>query len=405
MTLGELFKQAGYITLFSGKHHSTERPTTRGFDHYSGLLDGASNHFNPGPRREGEGKPAQKRPNRKWVIDGELFQPYAPEKGFFTTDAFTDYALDWLEGYRDDERPVFLYLSYTAPHDPLMAWPEDIAKYRGAYNAGYRAIREERFARQKAIGLLNDDHPLSEASYDPWSELSEAEQQEKARKMEVYAAMIDSLDQNIGRLLARLEALGMRENTLILFASDNGASSRVVDIRHGDSAIGSIGYWSSQGRNWANVSNTPLRFYKNWSHEGGIKTPLIAHWPEGISGTDRIETTPVHFIDFLPTFAEILEVDFPKQFKGEALTPLDGISFLPLFAGRAIERAEPLFWQWAHGKAIRQGDWKAVAHKDEWALYNLDKDPVEAHDLAELHPDKLKRLIATYKQWESSSEP
>lgn len=402
MTLGELFKLADYTTLWSGKHHSTERPTTRGFDHYSGLFEGASNHFNPGRQREGEGKPAQKRPDRPWVIDGELVQPYTPDKDFYTTDRFTDYALDWLEETKDSGRPFFLYLSYTAPHDPLMAWPEDIAKYRDQYRAGYEAIRRARFEKQKESGLLAEDHPLSASTFTPWDELDEDEQEEEALVMAVYAAMIDRLDQNIGRLLERLEELGASENTLILFASDNGASAEVVRLP-GTGEIGSMTRWTSLGPDWANVANTPLRYFKNWSYEGGIRTPLIAHWPAAIPKGNRVVDTPLHFIDFLPTFADLLDIDYPDRLNGEALIPLDGISFLPILEGANIQRPGPLFWQWGKGKAVREGDWKAVKHRGDWELYNLKADPVEANNLAEAKPEKLKTLIAKYEAWEASN--
>jgi arylsulfatase len=401
MTLGELFKMAGYTTLWSGKHHSTEMPTDRGFDHYSGLFEGASNHFNPGRQREGEGKPAQKRNNRPWVIDGEVIQPYTPDKDFYTTDRFTDYALDWLEASKDKNQPFFLYLSYTAPHDPLMAWPEDIAKYRDRYRVGYEAIRRARFEKQKAIGLLPEDHPLSASTFTAWDQLDENEQKEEALKMAVYAAMIDRLDQNIGRLLKKLEEWGVSENTLILFASDNGASAELVKLP-GSGEIGSMTRWTSLGPDWANVSNTPLRYFKNWSYEGGIRTPLIAHWPAAIPGENRVVDTPLHFIDFLPTFADLLNISYPDRLNGEALIPLDGISFLPILEGTDIQRSRPLFWQWRKGRAVRDGDWKAVKQRGNWELYNLETDPVEANNLAATKPKILQKLISEYENWTSS---
>lgn len=207
ITLGEMFKSAGYTTMWAGKHHSTELPTTRGFDHYSGLFEGASNHFNPGKQREGEGPPAQKRPDRPWVIDGEIHQPYTPDKDFYTTDAFTDYGLGWLEQNQSENKPFFLYMAYTAPHDPLMAWPEDIDKYRGKYLSGYEATRNARFEKQKKIGLLPESYPLSEEIYQNWDSLSEDQKLQEDLKMAVYGAMIDRMDQNIGRLQAKLKEM------------------------------------------------------------------------------------------------------------------------------------------------------------------------------------------------------
>lgn len=398
LTLGELFKMADYATLWSGKHHSTELPTTRGFDHYSGLFEGACNHFNPGQQRPGEGKPAQKRPDRPWVLDGKVLQPYTPEKGFYTTDAFTDYALEWLDQQKQKDNPFFLYLAYTAPHDPLMAWPEDIAKYRGKYRKGYEAIRRQRFEKQKAMGLLPPDYPISKSMHQAWETLSEAEKDTADLKMAVYAAMIDRLDQNIGRVISKVEELNAMDNTLILFVSDNGASAEVVNLDD-YGAIGTLTRWTSLGPDWANVSNTPLRYYKNWSHEGGIKTPMIAHWPRGIQEAGRLATTPLHFIDFMATFVDLLKVDYPAQFNEKRLNTLDGLSFLPVLMGDTINREQPLYWEWAKGRAIREGDWKAVAREEQWELYNLKDDPVEATDLAENHPEKLEQLKGKYNLW------
>lgn len=397
ITLGELFKEAGYTTMWSGKHHSTELPTTRGFDHYSGLFEGASNHFNPGLQREGEGKPVQKR-SRPWVIDGEIIQPYTPPKDFYTTDAFTDYALGWMD-QQEKDKPFFLYMSYTAPHDPLMAWPEDIEKYRGKYKEGYEAIRNERFRKQKEMGLIAADYPLSQSIFQNWDVLSEKQKVEEDLKMAVYGAMIDRLDQNIGRLLSKLDEMKVRENTLILFLSDNGASAEVVDKVKGQGEIGTLTKWTSLGPDWANVSNVPLRYYKNYSHEGGIKTPMIAYWPQGIKEGNQISNTPLHLIDMMPTFAELTQTKYPAMYNDQPINPMDGMSFLPILKGEDVKRDKPIFWQWGHGKAVRDGDWKLVALKDKWGLYNVKTDPVEENDLSKDNPEKYYELLAKYEAW------
>ncbi len=402
ITLGEMFKMAGYSTMWSGKHHSTELPTTRGFDHYSGLFEGACNYFNTGMRREGEGQPAQKR-DRPWVIDGQVIQPYTPPKGFYTTDAFSDYALNWLDEHPADQ-PFFLYMAYTAPHDPLMAWPEDIAKYRGKYMEGYEAIRKTRFEKQKELGLLPPSYPLSKASFQNWEELTEEQKIEEDLKMAVYGAMIDRLDQNIGRLITKLEEMEVAENTLILFLSDNGASAEVVSHVEGTGEIGTLTRWTSLGGDWANVSNVPYRYFKNYSQEGGIKTPLIAYWPEGIKDKNSISHTPFHMIDLMSTFVELTGVEYPVEFNNQKIFPSDGMSFLPVLKGGDAERVSPLFWEWRHGKAIRDGDWKLVAYKDEWALYDLSKDPVEENDLSAAYPEKFNDLKARYDSWAKAFE-
>lgn len=411
ITLGELFRSAGYTTLWSGKHHSIENPVDRGFDHYSGLLDGAANHFNPGLKREGEGQPAQKGLKktpvtyRNWVIEGEVFNPYTPQsKDFYTTDVFTNYALDWM-GQIKPEKPFFLYLSYTAPHDPLMAWPEDIEKYKNRYTEGYEVIRNQRFEKQKQLGILPKNTLLSQAEHTDWNSLTDEEKAEESKTMTVYAAMIDRLDQNIGRILEKLEKQGKLNNTLILFTSDNGGSSEVVEIPGGTGEIGTATNWKSLGKNWANVSNTPFREYKNWSHEGGIKTPLIAYWPEKIKNKGFVSHKPVHFIDFLSTLQEVSGADYPQNLNGNIIFPSPGKSFLPQILGDASnERNDPIFWQWRQGKAVRDGNWKLVAHKDVWELYNLESDPVEEMNLIEKEKEKAAQLKARYEDWAGQFE-
>jgi len=399
ITLGELFKSAGYTTMWSGKHHSTENPITRGFDHYSGLFEGACNYFNPGMQREGEGQPAQKRNDRPWCIEGEVIQPFTPEsKDFYTTDAFTDYALGWLDQHKKEKKPFFLYMAYNAPHDPLMAWPEDIAKYQGKYKVGYEKIRRARFAKQKAMGLLPENYPLSESMHKKWEELTEDEKAREDTVMAVYGAMIDRLDQNIGRLQAKLKEMNVEENTLIVFVSDNGASSENVRLE-GTGPIGSMTRWTSLRGDWANVSNTPLRYYKNYSHEGGIKTPMIAYWPKGVKNKNAISDTPLHFIDFMSTFADLTGAEYPTNFNDQVIKPMQGISFLPLLKGEEVKRNKPLFWEWSKGRAVRDGDWKLVSFKGGWELYNLKTDPVESTDLSASHPEKLEELKTKFQNW------
>jgi arylsulfatase A-like enzyme len=401
ITLGEMFQSAGYTTMWSGKHHSTENPITRGFDHYSGLFEGASNHFNPGMQREGEGKPAQKRPDRPWSIEGKVIQPFTPEsKDFYTTDTFTDYALGWLDQHKDDNKPFFLYMAYTAPHDPLMAWPTDIAKYRGKYTEGYEAVRQARFEKQKSMGLISADYPLSESMHKKWEELTDEEKDKEDQVMAVYGAMIDRLDQNIGRLQAKLKELDVEDNTLIIFVSDNGASAEVVNLEEeGTGEIGSMTRWTSLRKDWANVSNTPLRFYKNYSYEGGIKTPMIVHWPQGMKNKNTISDTPLHFIDFMSTFTELSGAEYPDRFREQKIKPMQGISFLPLLKGEKIKRPKPLFWEWKDGRAVRDGDWKLVSYKGEWGLYNLKNDPVESNDLSKSNPEKVQELKIKFNNW------
>ena len=401
VTLGEVLSAAGYRTLMSGKHHGTENLFERGFERCFTLRDGACNHFNPGPRREGELAPAQKRAKRTWCFDGETVQPYAAPQGFYTTDAFTDHALGFLtERDPDDERPFFLYLAFTAPHDPLQAWPEDIDRYKGRYDDGWQAIRERRYRRQQQSGLLGGNVGLSKAEFGDWEELDAAARATEARRMEVYAAMIHCLDRNVGRLIAALKARGELENTLILFASDNGASSEVVEIGEGE--IGAIDRWSSQKGRWANVSNTPFSKYKNFSHEGGITSPLIAHWPAGIEARGGMVRTPAHFIDILPTLLDLADGTYPERHGGTEVIPADGVSLVPLLQGKSLERARPLYWSWGRSAALRQGPWKIVRPRTKgalWRLHDMRTDRAESVDLADSHPERLAAMTALWEAW------
>ncbi|NDV61728.1 arylsulfatase [Puniceicoccales bacterium CK1056] len=409
VTLGEVLKARGYRTLWVGKHHGTENPVDRGFDRYFGLRDGACNHFNPGLQRDGEAVPARKRDDRVWCIDDKELVPYTPpNKDFYTTDAFTDTALDYLDTYRDERKPFFLYVAYTAPHDPLMAWPEDIKTYDGVYDEGFEVIRNARYKKQLDLGLIDGRYPLTEPTYSQWQNLSLDERKTEALRMQVYAAMVDRMDQNIGRILAKLDSLNELENTLILFASDNGASAEVVhagDNIPGNGEMGSMSRWTSQEHNWANVSNTPFRFFKNYSHEGGINTPLIAHWPAGISNPGRFDDFAGHFIDIMPTLLEISGAIYPAEFNGEKVLPYEGTSIVPVFKESAVDRATPIFWQWDAGKAVINGRWKLVCWNNDpglpekWELYDLEYDRTESRDLAEEHPGVVKQLGSLYQHW------
>ncbi len=365
VTLGEVLRGAGYRTLWSGKHHGLENPYTRGFDRYYGLKDGACNYFNPGIQREGEGAPARKgtpgqKTKRNWCIDDKIYTPYTPaEKDFYTTDYFTNYALGWLDEYQQEEKPFFLYLAYNAPHDPLMAWPEDIARYKGKFDDGYEKIRMKRYKKQLAMGLIDSDYKLSEATHSSWDELSDTIKAVECKKMEVYAAMIDRMDQNIGRVLAKLKEIGKDENTLIIFVSDNGASAEMVNISDDYGEIGSLTRWASLGENWANVGNTPFRYYKNFSFEGGINTPLIAHWPGKIK-SNSFSNFPGHFIDMMSTMVDIAGAEYPTQFNGQTITPMQGESLLAVFKGKDVQREKPVFWEWRNGQAVYHNSWKIV---------------------------------------------
>ncbi|MGY6649541.1 arylsulfatase [Wenyingzhuangia sp. IMCC45574] len=403
VTIGEVLRTAGYATYWSGKHHGKENPITRGFDRYYGLKDGCCNYFNPGPQKEGALKPANKRSNRAWCIDDKLFYGYTPpEKDFYTTDYFTHHAVDYIEDATQKKKPFFLYLAYTAPHDPLMAWPEDIAKYKGKYNQGFGAIRKARFEKQHKLGLIDETYKLSKATHKKWGNLSSTQKTFEAQKMEVYAAMIDRMDQNIGRIIQKLKKSNQLDNTIILFVSDNGASHFVVNIKddNDQGKIGGMDRWVSLGKNWANVSNTPFRFYKQYSYEGGINTPLIAWWPKHIKGNSFSNFTG-HFVDIMATLVDITGAKYPKKYKEQKITPMRGVSLLPVLKGNTLKRQEPIFWQFGQGKAMEYRDWKIVKHGNNktWDLYHLNEDPTETNNLAKKMPKKTKELKALFDEW------
>jgi arylsulfatase len=407
VTLAEVLKSAGYRTLMVGKHHGLDNPYDRGFDRYFGLRDGATNHFNPGYRRPDEPAPAQKRPGqRNWCIGSKCLQPYTPVNTmFYSTDAYTDKALEYLVEYNDESKPFFLYLSYQAPHDPLQAWPEDIAKYRGRYKeAGYRATIQKRYKSQAAIGLIDDSYQLSKPTHNDWNRLSPEEQDIEDQKMAVYAAMIDRMDQNIGRLLQQLTKSGKLDNTVIFFASDNGSSAEVVEL--GEGAIGAINRWTSLGPSWANVSNTPFRYFKGHSYQGGIVTPLIVYWPRVITDGGGISDFVGHFIDIMPTVLDIAETTYPKFQNDQVIPAYQGQSLVPIFRGIDLDRASPLFWDYRLGKALRSGNWKIVASSAEgiggdgrWELYDMSVDKTETNNLADAMPHLVTELAALYDAW------
>lgn len=417
ITLTELLKTKGYRTLAVGKHHSNKSLYNRGFDHFYGFHYGTgkscANHFNPGKQRPGEGVPARKPgETRAYCFDDKEMVPYytPKEKDWYTTDYFTKWALGFLDEYKDEDKPYFLYVAYTAPHDPLHAWPEDIAKYDGVYDAGYEAIRRARFERQQALGLFGPEVQLSPPTHKSWDSLSAGEKKDQIRRMQVYAAMIDRIDQNVGKILAKVRELGEEDNTLILFASDNGAAS--ADLNFGSGEIGTLTRWASLQKDWANVSNTPFRFWKDMSYEGGICTPFIAHWPKVITKKGSVNRHPIHFVDVMATLQEITGAPYPTTFNGQAVTPMQGESFLPALRGRPMPtRARPLFWEWRNGAAIRDGHWKLVTRSftrktgsaSSWELYNVSVDPTEMNDLSAEQPQVTERLRKTWREWYQTS--
>lgn len=400
-TLGERLRAAGYRTLMTGKWHAGQTPYERGFDRYYGLTDGCCNFWNPGHARPGEPEPARKRV-RRWAIDGRQFQPFTPPTAdFYTTDAFTDGALTYLEEQQHETRPFLLYLAYTAPHYPLHASERDVAKYRGRYQQiGWDRLRQERFARQQRLGILPPGTELSppDPAGTPWAEVPAAARDQWDLKMATYAAMIDRMDRNIGRVLTKLEQIGKSDNTVVFFLSDNGACADSRDLSTVPDAMPwEVTSYLKQGLDWANASNTPFRNYKTSNYEGGTRTPLIVHWPEIIAGgtiTDHVG----HLVDLLPTMLELAGSEQPPE--------LPGHSLVPVLQGQPSERPWPICWQFNKAKAIRDHQWKLVKWGTQaWELYDLQADPSELIDLAAQNPDRVSQLESQWQEWWNRESP
>ncbi|MFC7337905.1 arylsulfatase [Haloferula chungangensis] len=407
-TLGHVLKQAGYHTYASGKHHATVSPFERGFDRYYGLRDGMSNHFNPGLQREGEPVPGSKGGRVRYWCDDELtfdtrdpkYQHYFP-KEFYSTDAFTDKALEYLSEWEKENsgRPFFLYLAYTAPHDPLHAWPEDIAKYKGVYDKGYQAVRQARFEKQQRMGLLDPKQsPLSPAIHGNWDSLSAEEQAGQARIMEVHAAMIDRIDQKIGEVIRKLKALGVYENTLILFCSDNGAEK--IGSRKVPEKVGTLDTFVAIGRDWGNVANTPHRMHKLSAYNGGSRTPMILHWPKGIKNPGRFTDKFAHLSNVMPTLVEITGAKYPENFNGVSGRKLLGESFADVMKDQPIKNQAPIFMTRGGPAFVIDDGWKLVTEDGKnWSLYNLKQEETEITDLASEMPEKVQQLKKLWEQW------
>lgn len=398
VTIAEVLKNSGYKTAMSGKWHVGETrpnwPTDRGFDRYFGLISGASNYFDP--RRD---KPGAK---RIMALGDQTWNP--PEDGFYMTDAITDYAVRYLEAMAGQDVPFFLYVGYTAPHYPLHAHESDIQKFRRKYLKGWETLRRERFKRQIEIGLFPPDMELSPKDEDAltWEDVEDKDAADL--KMAIYAAQVHSMDRGIGELLDVLDKSAKLDDTLILFLSDNGASNENAllgtDFRNSGYPPGHIESYWSYGLCWANASNTPFRYYKKWINEGGITTPLIVHWPSGISARGKITSQMGHIIDVMATCCEVAGAQYPKIYNGNEIRPLQGKSLIPVFEGRKRDYSHPVFWEHYGRKAVRTGKWKLVLKEpDRWELYDMERDRTELNDLASRYPERVSEMLSLYQRW------
>lgn len=434
-TIAEVLRAAGYQTGMAGKWHLSRTveqprhlknlnnqiirssfadldsyPINRGFEHYFGIIWGVANYFDPFS-----------------LVDGTTAVK-SVSKDFYLTDAIADHAVEYLQGFKQSNKPFFLYVAFTSPHWPLQARPEDLAKYKDTYKTGWDAMRAARYQRQVAMGMFQPDHavltPRAKLE-EPWTGVSNKDWQ--ASRMTAHAAMVDRMDQDIGKIFATLRANGQWDNTVILFLSDNGASpeaiaaggfDRPTETRKGQHLMyikelekkgispGPRTTAGTIGPMWANAANTPFRYWKTQTYEGGICTPLIAHWPAAIKQQGEFRHEPGHIIDLMATILDVTGASFPKEFNGQPTVPPQGRSLVPVFAGQPVQRAG-LFWEHEGNLAVQIGDWKAVkslAGSNRWELYNLKDDRTEMRNLASKETQKLKELIEAWEAWAKNSD-
>jgi arylsulfatase len=389
-TLAEVLRPAGYRTLMSGKWHVGEHrphwPTDRGFDKYFGLISGASSYF-------GLGDPDLQR-ERQMALDDKPWNPPA-DGSFYMTDAIADHAVEYLDKYGRGPEPFLMYTAFTAPHYPLHARPEDIAQYEGKYMKGWEALRRERHQRMIEMGIVDKRWPLTprDSEAPAWETVEDTKAWD--RRMAVYAAQIDRMDQGIGRILQKLREVGAEDNTLVLFLADNGGCAEIVDRGKPGVAPGLPDSFMSYGVPWANASNTPFRLYKRWVHEGGVASPFIARWPSVIKQKNTLTHETGHLVDIMATAVDITGARYP----GAPIQPMEGKSLLPVFQGRSMGDRK-LYWEHMGNRAALEGKWKLVSqYPDKWELYDLEADRTELNDLAAKMPDKAAALLRDYNAW------
>ena len=408
VTIAEVLRDAGYFTAMAGKWHLGQQngtpPWQRGFDRVLNIRAGGIFFPNQNPRG---GDELAKRGREPLYLDGA---PIAHDSAILGTDWYATYlwaefGLKFVDEARKANKPFFLYLPHNAPHFPLMAPPELIAKHRGRYRAGWDVLREARHRRQIEMGLIDRRWPLSPREPDSpaWDALPEDAKDRFDHLMAVYAAMIEAIDTSVGTLVDGLRARGALDDTLILFLSDNGGNAETgPDGRFDGDPPGGPDSNLYLGMNWAALTTTPFRRFKHFTHEGGIATPLIAHWPRGIPRGRRntLERQPGHVVDVMATVVDVTGAAYPRESGGRAIQPMEGVSLRPALAGRRLRRLQPLFWEHEGNRAVRDGRWKLVSRFPAgWELYDMTADRVERTDLSARHPDVVERLAAAWEAW------
>ncbi|GHB54252.1 arylsulfatase [Persicitalea jodogahamensis] len=416
VTMAEVLGENGYHCMISGKWHLGQQehawPMKRGFHRQYASTTTTGHYFGIAKDRPYVIDDQSVEVPGEWIEAGQtdykLFKN-ADGSQWYATDAYTDRAMENIEDLRkaDAMKPFFLYLPYTAPHWPLHAFEEDIAKYEGKYLAGWDAVRQQRYRRLVELGIVPETWKLSPRNQQAkdWNHLTESEKKYYDRMMATYAAMIDRMDQNIGRLLTFLEEKGELENTIIFFLSDNGGSAENVHKGKEGVPTGRPDSFDSYEASWANVSNTPFQWFKQWTHEGGNATPLIAWYPKMIkAGT--MDKQVAHVIDLMPTVCELAGAKYPATFRGNQILPLEGKSLVPVLEGKQREGHRVLFWNHLGHRAARKGDWKIVSRYEAktetelpWELYDMSKDRTETNNLAKKYPQVVAELETEFANW------
>lgn len=422
VTIAQVLQKSGYQTFLSGKWHLRGKgnpnciPTERGFDDFFGHFKAYASFYRPDIYY----RLPEDRPKPEFVED------------FYATDAITDYALKFLQQARSKDSPYFLYLSYNAPHFPLQAPKVVIDKYVKLYEWGWDAIRTDRFKKMQELGILekgaglsprghvtkvpnrNRNSPYYDKPIPEWNTLSCERRADLARRMAIYAAMVEVMDRNIGRVVEDLKRNNELENTMLVFLSDNGACAEWDPYGFDDNPyptnrlytgeeleeMGTKGTFHSYGTGWANACNTPFRLYKHYNHEGGISSPFILHWPKGTNRSGEIDRQPSHLIDLSATILDVANACYPKTWNGKPILPKAGISLLPVFQGKQLPE-RPIFFEHEGNRAVRLGDWKIVwtNFAKEWELYDISRDRSELNNLAARHPQKVQKLSHLWHQW------
>ena len=395
VTMGEVMRGGGYFTAMVGKWHVGQEhgvvPWQRGFDRSLNAPAGGF-YYAESPR-------ASLFLNGRQLANDDPVLP----KNWYSTDLWTDFALRFIDESTSTKKPFFVYLAHNAPHFPLQAPPEDIARFRGKYMVGWDRLREQRYKRQIEMGLIDKAWAMSPRPQEikAWDQCSAEEKDRFDHIMAIYAAVVAHMDASVGRLVEGLEKRGLLANTLVLFLSDNGgnAESGPDGTLKGDPPGGAKSAVFC-GQSWATLENTPFRRYKHYNHEGGISTPLIAHWPAGIAARGELRTQPGHLIDIMATCAELGGAAYPKEFNGKPILPMEGTSLAPAFANKPLVR-EGLYWEHEGNAGVRVGDLKLVRKGGggAWELYDMVKDRTELHDQAGQRPDKVKELAGLWNAW------